>query len=198
MNNKKILKEQLNFQAQNTHYAFIVPSDEGIALLREKGRKALIEALKNTHPQLFSHTEHWRFVDELTKTTNTNCTKEHLLTLHQQKILDPLWQTLEKINTNKIHLTGRIPLDLLYFANHFQNFPLVPGVVELRWIQEQAEKNFKHPLKLHTFKRLKFQTFLRPNDTFTLDLELKKEKKQLQFVLKNHQGICCQGSATYL
>ena len=55
-----------------------------------------------------------------------------------------------------------MPLDLVYLKDHFAEFPLVPGVIELQWISEKIKAFFGKEVIIHSFDKLKYQTFLRP------------------------------------
>ena len=76
-----------------------------------------------------------------------------------------------------------MPLDLVYLKDHFAEFPLVPGVIELQWISEKIKAFFGKEVIIRSFDKLKYQTFLRPNDRF--DIQLKWDSSK----------TCCTGLA---
>ncbi|WP_439287448.1 ApeI family dehydratase [Lonepinella sp. BR2357] len=106
------------------------------------------------------------------------------------KPTNPIWLDLES-RADGYHLKGKIPPDLRYFAGHFADFPLVPGVVELQWVIAKVRELFGLEMADKTMVRvdnLKFQKFLRPNDVFCLKLEWQSAKNRLAFKLLSEQN----------
>ncbi|WP_439256792.1 ApeI family dehydratase [Lonepinella sp. BR2271] len=101
------------------------------------------------------------------------------------KPTNPIWLSQTQTD-NGYSLTGKIPPDLRYFAGHFADFPLVPGVVELQWVMGKGRELFAQEICQKTMVRvdnLKFQKFLRPDDVFCLQLAWQADKNRLAFKL---------------
>lgn len=94
---------------------------------------------------------------------------------------EPLW--LEKIQNSEheYKLVGEIPTDLIFFDGHFDDFPLVPGVVQLQWVEIQIAQCFGIQQHLLQVINLKFQRFFLPNDKFILHLQWNKQKNSVRF-----------------
>lgn len=111
--------------------------------------------------------------------------------MHNKK--NPIWLNEER-QENKLILTGIVPEDLVYLKDHFAMFPLVPGVVELQWVAENIPRLLGNELfEIESIKKLKFQKFLRPNDTFILTLSWQKEKQRVMFSLTTNNENCASG-----
>lgn len=101
----------------------------------------------------------------------------------------------EKREGNTFQAVGKVPLDLVYLKDHFAEFPLVPGVVELQWIFEQMPKLVPQPFHCSHVDKLKFQKFLRPADQFILTLKWDEAKGKVTFQLTTENEVCCSGVA---
>ena len=88
-----------------------------------------------------------------------------------------------------------MPLDLLYLKDHFANFPLVPGAIELQWISDKIKALVAQDVEFSRLDKLKFQKFLRPNDCFSLELNVAEKRDKVTFQLKVENDMCCSGVA---
>jgi 3-hydroxymyristoyl/3-hydroxydecanoyl-(acyl carrier protein) dehydratase len=62
----------------------------------------------------------------------------------------------------------RIPEGLGCLDGHFPGFPVVPAVVQLRWVMELGADATGRPLVLRRIEALKFRDLLRPGQLFRL------------------------------
>ena len=90
-------------------------------------------------------------------------------------------------------LTGTVPLDLAYFGGHFQQFPLVPGAIEIHWAVSLAKKFYGENWQIERIENLKFQQFIRPNDLITIRLAEDKIKNKIQFQISVGEKNCAGG-----
>lgn len=177
--------------------AWVELSNEGVTFLREKGHGALVNALKTSlkHSQNNASIPYfWRFIDELPRNTQSKINKREFNRTFLEDCKDPVWLE-EKLEGNSFQATGKVPLDLVYLKNHFTEFPLVPGVVELQWIFEQMTKLISSSYICSHIDKLKFQKFLRPADQFILNLKWDETKGKVTFQLTTNGGVCCSGVA---
>ncbi|MDG2961311.1 hydroxymyristoyl-ACP dehydratase [Bisgaard Taxon 10/6] len=108
------------------------------------------------------------------------------------KPTEPQWRIIRQ-EENCLRLTGRVPLDLLYFAGHFDSFPLVPGVVELQWVVTQTQKWLQREILPVRIDNLKFQQFLRPEAEVEMLLIWEPEKERIKFKLTSNNDVYGSG-----
>ena len=65
----------------------------------------------------------------------------------------------------------RVPADLACLGDHFPDFPVVPGVVQLAWAIDAAAALLGISPEVSEISRLKFRTLLRPGQDFRLRVE---------------------------
>lgn len=177
--------------------AWVELNQAGIEYLREQGRRALITNLKASlsfNQDKSAIPRFWRFTDQLPRNSQSKINKLLFNQICLEPIVDPIWTNAVKAQ-NHYHVQGKVPLDLRFLKDHFVEFPLVPGVIELQWISEKMQEFLGKELAFTSIDRLKFQHFLRPNDCFTLDLTWQPEKQRLSFQLKVGNETCCSGIA---
>lgn len=89
---------------------------------------------------------------------------------------------------DECRLRLRIPPDLDYFAGHFTDAPVLPGVVQLHWAVKQAEVFFGLAIEPHQVSQLKFKQLVLPEMTVSLQLTYQRDKSQIRFQYSSPQG----------
>lgn len=177
--------------------AWVELSDEGITFLLEQGYRELVNSLENGLKQaqenILIHC-FWRFTDALPYNIQSKINKPEFDRTFLEDCKDPIWLE-EKRKDNTFRAIGKVPLDLVYLQDHFAEFPLVPGVVELQWVFEQIAKLVPQPSICSHIDKLKFQKFLRPADQFVLSLKWDEVKGKVTFQLTINEEVCCSGVA---
>lgn len=79
-----------------------------------------------------------------------------------------------------------------FFQGHFPEFPILPGVMQLKLAHDYAEKMLGREIKLHAVKKMKFVHVIRPRDRVMLRLEEKGEGSIL-YVFSKGDTICSSG-----
>ncbi len=110
--------------------------------------------------------------------------------MHNKK--DPIWLDTQQQENMQISI-GKVPLDLVYLKDHFADFPLVPGVIELQWVIDKTTQFFDRKVEIKGINKLKFQKFLCPNDEFELTIKWEENKNRIIFTLKTENEICSSG-----
>ncbi|MEQ1440495.1 hypothetical protein AAG565_14140 [Fontimonas sp. SYSU GA230001] len=72
---------------------------------------------------------------------------------------------------DRVELRIRIEPSLDVFPDHFPEYPMLPGVVQLGWAVRAAQRECGMPGELARLSGLKFMQPLRPGDRLTLRLE---------------------------
>ncbi|WP_109078579.1 AMP-binding protein [Aggregatibacter kilianii] len=177
--------------------AWVGLNAQGIDIFREKGRRYLIEQFKTYLAETQDKTaipRFWRLTDKLPRNSQSKINKLEFNRTCVEPQREPIWFSAEK-SERQYQATGKVPLDLVYLKDHFADFPLVPGVIELQWISEKANEFLGRKVSFRRVDKLKFQKFLRPNDTFVLQLLANEAQDKITFQLKVNDEICCSGVA---
>ena len=80
-----------------------------------------------------------------------------------------------------IVLDLRIPKDLAYFAGHFDEIAVVPGVVQIQWAVHYAKLNLGLELFFSHMEAIKFKELLLPGQQLQLSLSYEQERRKLEF-----------------
>ncbi len=98
--------------------------------------------------------------------------------------------------TQSLELTLYIQPSLNYFAGHFPEHAVLPGVVQVHWAGELA----KHAFGLQGFSALqgtKFNNMVLPETTLTLSLTLNPEKANVKFSYHSDEQKYSQGTIAF-
>ena len=175
----------------------LVLSPEGATAWREQGRASVLNALRDHlrgSLDVVALPRSWRVVHRLPRDAQGKLPLAAWQRLFEARPLAPEWVRLEdSAGDRQARFSGQVPWDLVHFAGHFAEFPLVPGVVELDWAMTQARTAFTLPPHLIRTEALKFRQFVRPGDTLELTLDWQPDKGRLVFELKGPDGICASG-----
>ena len=172
----------------------------GIEALREKGRAQVAAALK-THLAATQDTvalpRYWRFAAELPRNAQSKITAADFQTAFTQAQTAPEWRECLSEPPAVYRFEGRVPLDLAYFGGHFANFPLVPGGLEVQWVRDLVARFDWGRHSIVRVENLKYQQFVRPNDTVSAELKYDAEKGKLTFKLENGEAACASGRIVF-
>jgi 3-hydroxymyristoyl/3-hydroxydecanoyl-(acyl carrier protein) dehydratase len=90
--------------------------------------------------------------------------------------------TAQTVNQESAELKLNISADLEAFEGHFDDAPIIPGVEQLRWVIEFAQKFFSlEELEVERVDALKFQNVIQPNSQITLNLVNKSQRIDFTF-----------------
>lgn len=177
--------------------AWIALNDDGIAILKQQGRKSVLNALKQHCGEHFDAAvcpKYWRLTQELPRNAQSKISVADFQAAFNGRQTTPQWQlSSENKEIGEYIVTGTVPLDLAYFDGHFQQFPLVPGAIEIQWAMNLAKKFYGKNWQIDRIENLKFQQFIRPNDLVTIRLLRDKEKNRIQFNISVGEKNCAGG-----
>lgn len=74
-----------------------------------------------------------------------------------------------------------IPQNLAYFAGHFEQIPIVPGVVQIQWAIHYAQGHLNLNTAFSHMEAVKFKELLLPEQQFELSLRFLKAARKLEF-----------------
>lgn len=87
----------------------------------------------------------------------------------------------QKIVGNSAMLLLHIDSEISYFEGHFNNYPILAGVVQLDWAFYYAKKILGADTIFAGMEVIKFQQPILPNTEVLLTLRWEKEKQKLYF-----------------
>ena len=103
----------------------------------------------------------------------------------------------QRVAPPEAELRLEIPADLEYFAGHFDEAPVVPGVVQIKWAVEAAQRHLGTSGVLVSMEALKFQRVLLPGHVATLTLKWLAEESKLYFSFKSAGARYSSGRLTF-
>lgn len=166
--------------------AVIEPSEAGWDVLSAEGRPALRAHLLDTlRPHLAAVVlpRKWRFVtripeDDRGKTSDASLSA--LFDHDQGRITKPVVTSLE-VDGEQAIIGLHMPDDLFYFDGHFENTPILAGVVQIDWAIDFAREHLMIEAPFKRIEALKFFNVLMAGDDVTLTLRHDREMRRMTF-----------------
>jgi 3-hydroxymyristoyl/3-hydroxydecanoyl-(acyl carrier protein) dehydratase len=149
--------------------ALLLLNPSGHAALRRHGRSSLLTTLQshlaaNTAYQL-------RLLDAAPGELSPPAVDRWLDTSRPDCAL-PL---AESEHDGRWTLTLQLPLELVHFDDHFQQAPVLPGVLQVGWALALAAPRLGTSVHCREMEALKFQRLLRPGDRIELGLRFEAD-----------------------
>ncbi len=180
--------------------AVMVLSQPGTEQLQSQGRNRLIRQLRKTLGQCFEAVvlpRKWLFVNIMPLTSQGKIDRQLLISLldfDNRKLPQAL--NLETAS-DSVRLDLRVPEDLLYFPDHFADYPILPGVVQLAWVEHFGKLFFIIDKPFSHLEVVKFTQIIQPGDQLKLALEWKAASGKLYFNFSSERGVHSSGRMVY-
>ena len=165
--------------------AFVVPSEQGAALLERDGKRGLNARLR---AHLLGRVEgvamprRWRYLDQLPADAQGKVTQALLLAEMKAPPAPRLpVATLREQDTQRVLLDLFVPATLFYFDGHFAQAPILPGVAQIDWAIHFGRAHFALPPAFCAIHALKFQQVIAPEARIQLELQHDSAAGSLQF-----------------
>jgi len=84
--------------------------------------------------------------------------------------LDPQALAVRQLSADAVEVDLAVPASLPCFADHFPSYPMLPGVLQLGWAVQLAQRHFGIEAPMRQVGQLKFQHPIRPDTALTLRL----------------------------
>ena len=94
-----------------------------------------------------------------------------------------------------LHL--HLPEDLFYFDGHFEEAPILAGVVQIDWAIGYAKEHFTIPDCFRRIEALKFFKVLMAGDDVKLDLRFDRATGRLKFQYSGKETIHSSGRIVF-
>lgn len=180
--------------------AAVVLNQEGLQQLECHGRNPLIKQLRGALYQWFDAIvlpRKWLFVDRLPLSTQGKIDQPLLMQLLGSDSHKFPQVRRVKMAFDQIELLVRVPGDLVYFPDHFSSYPLLPGVVQIAWVEHFGKLFFILDKPFLQMEVIKFVKVIRPGDELTLLLDWKAASGKLHFNFSSALGIHSSGRIVY-
>jgi len=176
-------------------HAVVVLDDVGRQQIRSAGRRGMSDALAAHLAARWDRVllpRVWRYVDALPRNPQGKLPQVRLAALFDVQPRDPILIE-ETRETRSIERRLEVPDDLVYLQGHFEGFPIVAGVVQLRWVSDALHAWLGEAPRLAAVEALKFPEPLLPGQSFTLRAELSASGDRIRFLLHDEGRIFASG-----
>lgn len=176
--------------------AVILLEDAGWESLRKNGRKALIKEYKSALSRQIESVvipRKWRFVESYPSDPQGKIPQVKLEKMFQKT--PDHWPVItdQTVTENEVSLTCYAQEELIYFNGHFEDNPILPGVVQVHWAQEMAQHFMGISLEFKNLEVIKFQQVIPPYRVLNINLKYDPEKKKVHFKYESEKGVHSSG-----
>lgn len=162
-----------------------------------------LELIRQLRARLTDHLEqvaiprYWRFVQSLPSNVQGKLDRSLISHLFEdlQDNRKPRWLGTFQPDDKTCSIALEVPERLIFLDGHFDQFPIVPGVVIVQWVVELAERSFGALGNFTGCEQLKFQLPLRPG--LRLRLELMRREDGIAFAFHSHEGRHANGRVIF-
>ncbi len=171
--------------------AFIVTTQAGNSQLSQHGKLAMNRQLSQLLVDAIDAValpRRWRYLEHMPTNAQGKTPQALLLALLDTRPRLPHISLLEQ-SAEKVALELVVPANLLYFDGHFQQMPILPGVVQVEWAIAYARQYFSLPADFIAMHALKFQHVIRPELPIRLELlhDAAKNSVNFRYLSPGHQ-----------
>jgi 3-hydroxymyristoyl/3-hydroxydecanoyl-(acyl carrier protein) dehydratase len=185
--------------------AVVILSAVGRERLAELGKvhfdRALREALRD-QLEAIALPRRWRYVDALPANAMGKTTQRDLEHLFAPEFPQAtcLMQEQDKAG-GQVQLQLQVDGDLVWFAGHFPQVPVLPGVVQVDWAAHFGRLHFAEigcDGPVTGVIGLKFTNLIRPGDSISLALQWQQSKARLEFTFHKGDAPCSNGVLVFM
>lgn len=202
---------------RRTETAVVAVLDEaGRQWLETEGKRAVSH---NLRAWLSGHFERpvlprrWRLVDDFPRNAQGKVPQQYLTELFDNARESsvntdvradntlPVLQKHEWTDANTVHLHLCMQPDLIFFRGHFDELPVLPGVVQIHWVEHFARVMFGERLPgRDVFSRMevvKFQELIRPGREVCMEITLQPGHSRIVFRLRDGDSAFSSGRLVF-
>ena len=182
--------------------AVVILSEEGINRLARKSKHSLNQILRSHLLQFFEAVlvpKKWRYVDDLPLNSQgkvTTAAVDALFTPTSVHLNSPEVTSVEE-HDDKVVMLLMVNKELRYFDGHFDNKPILPGVVQVDWAAKYGQQYFTIEGVFQRLEVVKFHEFIEPDASIELILSYQKNKNRIQFQYSSAKGVHSSGRIVF-
>lgn len=100
----------------------------------------------------------------------------------------------ENIITTSVTITE----DNQWFAGHFPENPILPGIAQLHHVIELVSQRCDADLQLNGLSRIKFRKIIKPGDLLNIEINATDKKNQYMFQITSDSEDVCSGRMSFI
>lgn len=191
LENHNFVKEAYCFDYNGKIASLIALSQDGFNFVLNKNILLLKKELKNYLKGFFDiNIQRFKFIDELPKTEQGKIAKGTVLSIFNLNMSYPLIlerNITEDFSNFKLYFYKHCN----FFKGHFDNFPILPGVVQLLFASILIRDTFNSNCNIGQIKKIKFKNIIKPNQI--IDLKITRNKSNFEFMYYNKEKVYSSG-----
>jgi acyl-coenzyme A synthetase/AMP-(fatty) acid ligase/3-hydroxymyristoyl/3-hydroxydecanoyl-(acyl carrier protein) dehydratase len=179
--------------------AAVVLTESGLEQLN-KGRNVFIKQIRTQLYQWFDAIvlpRKWLILNTIPLTAQGKINQpliKALLDINSQKL--PIVQSAS-VTADSVELMLKVPEELIYFPDHFAQYPILAGVVQIAWVEHFGKLFFTITQEFTILEALKFVKVIQPNDALKLTLNWNAATNKLHFNFGSNEGTRSSGRLVY-
>jgi 3-hydroxymyristoyl/3-hydroxydecanoyl-(acyl carrier protein) dehydratase len=177
--------------------AVVVLSSAGNDVMKQSDGSSLRRRLRDALAEYFDPVvvpRQWVFVDSISCDSQGKTSDAEILKLigESSTATDPVIKT-SHISEDTATFTLDVPTNLAYCQGHFPEVPIVPGVVQLKWVVELASQYLGTSVAFNGIEALKFHALLLPHDRVDLCMIWHETTRKLEFRYERDGKVLASG-----
>ena len=178
--------------------AVVILARDGERGLQEMGKVAYTRRLRAClagRVETVALPRRWRFVEAFPQNERGKIAHADLVSLFDGRDLKrlPFVTHVDQRSADEVVVNFQVPHDLSYFPGHFPGNPVLPGVVQLLWVEHFAERYLGTPRGARRMEMIKFKKLVLPGTEITLALKLSADGRKVLFSNESPAGVCSSG-----
>ena len=171
-------------------------NDAGKARLQASGRKTIIAVFKDILARDFEAVvlpRRWRFVEQLPFNPQGKLPLENLQALFEKEVIK--WPQIidQQLVDGELTLQCRIPAELIYFDGHMEDWPILPGIVQVHWAEFYGRRMLPVSGRFERLEAVKFNQVVMPLYLLTISLSFNEVSRKLSFRYESDRGVHSSG-----
>lgn len=191
LNRHEFVQNNYCLKYEDNLAAAVVLNAKGKEFFLKNGKFKTVNEIKNFCKN-FSEIppKKWKILYEIPVTECGKINKEKIEKIFELNLSYPFIIS-KNVNQNSAELKLIFTKKSNFFDGHFENFPIVPGVVQLFFADYFAEDIFAQKLPLEDIKKIKFSNIILPD--VPVNLVLKNNEKNIEFTYLSDDKIFSSG-----